>query len=313
MASQERWQAWQARVLTVFHLSPTAAVWAGVALCAAIALVDIVTPPELNLSLFYVFVILLATWNAGLRAGFAFAAFACGMQWVVMSAYTPPYLHSVYWYIALADRCATFFVVLVLTHPLRLLFEDHENAARIDSLTGAANRKYFMELLATELRRSERSGRAFSVALVDCDDFKVINDQFGHLVGDSVLRGVVEIAKESVRATDTVARFGGDEFAILFPETGAVPAHDIARRVQSKIRQSEAVPYWTKTVSIGLGTFTNARGDPTDVVAQCDALMYQAKRLGRGEIAAAQFDGGPPQGGDGARPLTISNIPGRTA
>jgi diguanylate cyclase (GGDEF)-like protein len=281
--------AWQRAVLALFHLRSKVAVYVCGGLFLLIAIADILTPPELNLSLFYVFVILLATWNAGFASGAVFALAAGFMQWEVLSMLPGPHLHSVYWYVWLANRWVTFVVVVALTHPLRILFDRHRAAARIDALTEAANQKYFRELLQVEITRSARSGEPLAVAFMDCDDFKLVNDQFGHAVGDSVLRTVVETARGCTRRTDTVARLGGDEFGILLSGATSEQAGEALNRLRTKIQAHRVGGQWPITLSIGLATFDRTALDPEAVIALCDSLMYRAKRTGRGHMLHEHF------------------------
>jgi len=200
---------WHKAVVSLFRLPPRAALYVCAVLFVALAAADLLTPPQLNLSIFYVFVILLAVWNVGPGAGVCFAVAAGVVQWLELSQISTPYLHSIYWYFWLANRWLTFLLVIVLTDPVRALFERHRAAARIDPLTGAANQKHFHELVSVEAARSTRTQEPFAVVFMDCDDFKLVNDQFGHASGDTLLRRIVETARESTRASDTVARLGG--------------------------------------------------------------------------------------------------------
>ena len=280
--------AWQRAVLSVFHLQPRFAVYLCGGLFLLIAAADLFTPPQLNLSLFYAFVILLATWNAGFAAGIFFALAAGVMEWQNMSGH--PALYSFYWYVWLANKWFTSIVVVALTHPLRVLFDRHQAAARIDPLTEAANQKYFREILQMEIVRSARSGEPFAVAVMDCDDFKLVNDQYGHLTGDFVLRTVVDTAKRCTRRADTVARLGGDEFAILLPAANKEHAAEVVKRLRAKIQEHDAGRHqWTITLSIGLATFEATQLDAEGVIALCDSLMYRAKRGGRGQILHEHF------------------------
>ena len=278
---------WQRRILGLFHLRPATAVVMCGALFFAIAAIDILTPPELNLSLLYVVVILIATWNAGLTAGLAFAIGSSFVQYLALSAYPAPVLFSFYWWVWLLDRWGTFFVVVALTHPLELLFRRHEAASRIDGLTGAANQQYFRELLDREINRSARSGGTFSVALVDCDDFRLINDEFGNVVGDAVLRTIADAITKCIRRSDTAARLGGDEFAILLPDSTIDNAREIVQRLRGKLLEHK-LNDWTITLSIGLASFQGSRLDAEGIIAFCDSLIDRAKRSGKGQIAAEQ-------------------------
>ncbi|HEU0164571.1 MAG TPA: GGDEF domain-containing protein, partial [Thermomicrobiales bacterium] len=163
-----------------------------------------------------------------------------------------------------------------------------EQMAREDSLTNLANRRYFDEQLQRELVRSESFQRPFSLAMVDIDDFKAINDRYTHIVGDEVLRTVARLMRMSSRVTDFVARYGGEEFAVIFTEAD----HDEADALTEKIRSSIERHSWDRlaeglsvTISIGLVTVSGNIG-ATAVVARADEMLYAAKRRGKNLTAS---------------------------
>jgi diguanylate cyclase (GGDEF)-like protein len=123
---------------------------------------------------------------------------------------------------------------------LRSAMEREKEAARTDSLTGAMNSRAFGELATAELHRARRYERPFTIAYVDIDDFKAVNDRFGHSSGDTLLRLVAETMKHNSRAVDVIARVGGDEFVILFPETGPGPAHVVTQICKSGFSMSSS-------------------------------------------------------------------------
>ncbi len=162
--------------------------------------------------------------------------------------------------------------------------------ARIDWLTRIPNRRAFTELLVTEIARYERTGVPFSVAYIDLDDFKAINDRFGYERGDLLLRKIVETVKRSLRQTDAVARLGGDEFAILFPASSIDAALPVMQRVRAELdalnQEGGSV-----TFSIGLGTFGRPGLSADEVTALCDSLMHRVKREGKKALVYDQFVG----------------------
>ena len=289
--------AWQRGVLRLFHLPSGVALALCAALFIAVALADMLTPPELNLALAFVFVVLIATWNLGWARGLAFALAGCLVQYVALLSHASEILYTPVWFAWVANRCIILLLVVALTHPLKVLFDRHAAAARIDSLTGAANHKHFHEALQAEASRSARSGAPFSVAFLDCDDFKLVNDHFGHAVGDKVLRGIVNAASACTRRSDTVARLGGDEFAILLPSAGAAEALVVVRRFR-EVLESEQRPHpWASTVSIGLASFARGPIHADAVMSICDALMYRAKRSGKGHLEHESIDPATMPGG----------------
>jgi diguanylate cyclase (GGDEF)-like protein len=153
-----------------------------------------------------------------------------------------------------------------------------ERAAMVDALTGVANRKAFDARLAEEWERSKRHGNALGVMLVDLDGFKEVNDTRGHTVGDAVLREVAERLTARVRSTDIVARIGGDEFAVICPETELSGLVDLRKGLESYVTFSDAAPVG---LSIGVAEIEPRDGEHQDLLDRADRSMYRRKRLHR--------------------------------
>ena len=171
-------------------------------------------------------------------------------------------------------------------------YETTQELSVRDSLTEAYNRRYFQETLAKELTRHERSGNPFTLGMLDIDDFKKINDLFGHPVGDVVLKGLVEEMIRSVREMDTVARYGGEEFALIFPETTTAQALLVAdrlrRRIASQLFSSPGLPHPLGiTVSIGLASYPENGVSKRALIDRADQALYQAKRNGKNCLVSA--------------------------
>ena len=171
---------------------------------------------------------------------------------------------------------------------LLILNEELRVQARFDDLTRCANRAYFLSELENELRRTQRSGRPCSLAVLDLDHFKFINDTFGHAAGDAVLKSFALWAKSCLRSTDVLGRLGGEEFAVLMPETGRAGALELAERLRAHIEgqmcdtRAGQIPV---TVSLGVAEWRGAADSLEDFLARADAAMYVAKRGGRNRIA----------------------------
>lgn len=160
--------------------------------------------------------------------------------------------------------------------------------AKTDGLTGIANHRSFHEALDREISRSVRKGTPLSLMIMDIDDFKKINDTYGHLVGDAVLKNLVQRVLENIRTIDIFARYGGEEFGLILPETATKGAEILAARIKDAIT-SEPFAYGQHsihyTTSIGLSTFNPERPVKKDVlVDQADAAMYSSKRSGKNRI-----------------------------
>jgi diguanylate cyclase (GGDEF)-like protein len=153
-----------------------------------------------------------------------------------------------------------------------------------DELTGLHNYRFFQERIIDEVRRSVRYHRPLSLFMADIDHFKRVNDNFGHLTGNSVLHHVATLIRNKVRNTDIVTRYGGEEFAVLLPETEAADALIVAEHVRSTIAASR--PPRLPHVTISLGVSTHQRGDldGARMIGEADHALYQAKQAGRNRV-----------------------------
>jgi diguanylate cyclase (GGDEF)-like protein len=161
-----------------------------------------------------------------------------------------------------------------------------------DELTGLSNARFFRELIAKESARAERFGHELSLIMIDIDDFKQINDTYGHLQGDKVLRIVGRVLQFESRGVDEPARYGGEEFAVALPETGLEGALDLAERVRARI-EAEQVPRAGGghavgvTASIGVASMPGSNDRGEKLIAAADAALYEAKRGGKNRVATA--------------------------
>lgn len=167
---------------------------------------------------------------------------------------------------------------------------DLEKLATTDGMTGLINRRHFESLARTEWARFQRYGRPLSLLVLDVDKFKSINDTFGHDMGDVVLKAVAEICKATKRTTDVVARIGGEEFAMLLPETNEAAAEIAAERLRKAIEEHPHTlggePYRV-TASIGIAGATLGMAAFDVMLKRADEALYRAKQTGRNRIVIA--------------------------
>lgn len=162
--------------------------------------------------------------------------------------------------------------------------------ASTDALTGTSNRGYFIAQAEQELRRTRRFARDLSVMMIDLDHFKAINDQFGHAAGDSVLQGVVKAALESLRQSDQLGRLGGEEFAVILPETNLQAATEVANRLRQHVAERPFIAGKAAincAVSIGVAQLENRDGSIDDLLSRADHALYRAKESGRNRVEIA--------------------------
>ncbi|MDR3592615.1 MAG: GGDEF domain-containing protein [Negativicutes bacterium] len=157
------------------------------------------------------------------------------------------------------------------------LLQKLEVLATIDQLTGLSNRRHFYSILEYELKRQHRMQSTLCLAMIDVDDFKSVNDRFGHQAGDRVLRELAEICRSNVRLMDTIGRWGGDEFAVLFPETAGDRALQAAERVKKAVAEARTL-LCGSTISIGVISVSANMG-LDGILAFADAAMYEAKKV----------------------------------
>lgn len=166
-----------------------------------------------------------------------------------------------------------------------------EELAHVDSMTGLVNRRRFFDVANREWLMSTRYAREIAVLMIDIDHFKKVNDNFGHDAGDAAIRHIAAICQESKRATDIVARLGGEEFAILMPETGLAGAVVLAERIRSRIavNRLKADGGWLSlTVSIGAAERQLETADFDALLKISDQRLYDAKRAGRNVVVHAE-------------------------
>ena len=235
--------------------------------------VDVTTGRDLSLSLIYLSGVALMTWMGSFRVGIVGAllgATAVLVDGLANSVNTGPAI----------SNAVTAFALLVATTAV----VDHYHArlvreagrARFDPLTGLANRRACEERGAVELARLQRHGGSLSIAYLDFDGLKEINDVYGHAAGDAALVDLAASAQSVLRPTDLLSRVGGDEFVLLLPDTDYDDAAAVTRRIQRKLAEPNGGP--PASVTVGLVTWRSAPQSIEQMFVEADALMYSAKR-----------------------------------
>ena len=169
---------------------------------------------------------------------------------------------------------------------LQAALETEKNLSRVDFLTGIPNRRTFNEALSQEGKRSRRYGRPITLAYIDVDNFKFLNDHYGHATGDELLKTIGRTLESSIRSTDMVARLGGDEFAVLLPETDEANAGVIVAKLRQNLQNAISPKRWPVTFSFGVVTFPVALDSVEEMLKRADEFMYQAKRGGKSAVVS---------------------------
>jgi len=169
-----------------------------------------------------------------------------------------------------------------------------EKLSLTDSLTGLYNRRHLMGTLASEVQRSRRLRRAFSVLLADVDRFKQYNDTHGHLAGDAALVKIAEVFRRTTRQVDCVARYGGEEFVVMLLEANLATATLVAERIRARVAEQD-LGEGKLTLSIGVAEYPDGGETPEELIATADAAMYKAKSAGRNQVVVAGTNEQRPQ------------------
>jgi len=171
--------------------------------------------------------------------------------------------------------------------------EELKKISITDSLTGLLNRRYFQERLIEEMERSKRHKLPLSLIIMDVDDFKIINDTFGHPAGDETLKGIARSVRNSIRTIDVAARYGGEEFTVILPQTSKQDATTIAERICAEVARLEPPSAilqekWMLSVSVGLATFPEDANSVEDLIRNADIALYAAKAQGKNRVVVYQ-------------------------
>jgi diguanylate cyclase (GGDEF)-like protein len=272
------------------RMSAPAVVTFSVLLVALVGSLDYATGAELSLSAFYLVPVGIVAWSAGRTSGLAFAVMSA-VVWLTADLSTGhaygrgwiPYWNS-------GVRFLVFAALAVTVSGLRRLWLSEHALARTDHLTGAQNGRAFYDLVELEMSRALRYERPFTLAYLDVDDFKAVNDAGGHNEGDRLLRRIATTIRSNIRSMDAIARLGGDEFAILLPETGPGAAAVALKKIQHRLLEmtrSEAQPVG---FSIGAVVCVGPPESADRLIGIADRLMYEVKRGGKNGLRIEVLD-----------------------
>jgi diguanylate cyclase (GGDEF)-like protein/putative nucleotidyltransferase with HDIG domain len=237
--------------------------------------------PATDIEMLYFWIAIYAAYFFSRRQATAQIGFAALSYWVVLALSSSPDTFAIRW----AETAGTLAVAGLLVQALRNRVEElvHRltDAARTDPLTGLQNRRAFEEIFKAELERSKRSNRQLSVLVGDLDHFKLVNDQFGHPAGDAALVKVGQLLRSSRREIDPVARTGGEEFALILPETSGQDGYVVAERLRAAVEGAFTEENVALTMSIGIASYPDDGDDVDGLMAAADQALYAAKELGR--------------------------------
>lgn len=250
-----------------------------------IAALDYWTGHEISFSVFYLLPIALLAWRIGPVAAIS-ASLLSSVFWYSADVASHTYSHPLVGVWNATVRLMFFLFAAATLERLRTVLDRERNLARTDALTGLYNARAFTELLDLELARSRRTGRALTLAFLDLDRFKAVNDRFGHAAEDRVLHEVGMRLGKTVRTNDIPGRLGGDEFVVLLTETSEAQAELALRRIREELSVALSTVHASSevgvTASIGAIVYTGGTASPDDLLRRADSVMYRAKQQGAG-------------------------------
>ncbi len=258
----------------------------GLILLCVVAVLDYLTGYELSFSLFYLIPIALFSWFISSWLGVVIS-FISAALWLIVDVFAgTQYSHPAIYFWNTLIRLG-FFNLTVLLLSLGKALERERTFARTDYTTGIVNARFFHILAQREIDRAIRYKTHLTIAFMDVDNFKGINDRFGHTTGDKVLGIIASAMQRHLRKTDIVARVGGDEFAILLPDVGQEAAQLVIPKMQRRLLDEIWLNDWSVTFSMGVLTFITPPNSVDEMLNMADTLMYSVKNNGKNDILYA--------------------------
>lgn len=240
---------------------------------------------DYSLIVFYLIPVSLAAWFVGKWSGLLFCLLALAARVIADEGTRSTFVsHSALHYWNEVIEFVFLLIMSLLFSALKIKLENEKELARRDPLTDSLNRRSFFDLAEHEINRSRRYGLPMTVAYIDLDNFKAVNDQLGHQTGDDLLMTVVSTIRSHIRSSDILARFGGDEFVILLPDTPGEAALKFLNKLHDHLDQAMAHKGWPVSFSIGAATFRTVPATVDEVIRHADELMYTVKHGGKNRL-----------------------------
>jgi diguanylate cyclase (GGDEF)-like protein len=271
--------------------SPVFGYIVGIASIGLLGAIDFLTGNEITFSLFYLVPIVLATWAVSQNGGLLMSFLSALALLVAELAAGQTYSHPLIPFSNTLIRTLFYLVVTYLVSELKKAQREERRAARTDFISGAVNARYFHELLQMEIVRIRRYPHPITIVYMDIDNFKLVNDLFGHKIGDDVLRSIASELRSQLRSTDIIARVGGDEFALLLPSTRQPEAELVLSKVRPNLLEAMKRRNWPVTFSMGAVTCMAPPYSAEQLISMADELMYEVKNSTKNNIRFVTWGG----------------------
>lgn len=261
-----------------------------IAAVTAIGILDYKIGAEISVKVLYLAPIFLVTWYNGKVSGIFISLLSAIALLLALLYGGRTYSHALTPYWNAIVELMFFVIYAFILSKLRRNMELEKSLSRLDFLTGIPNLKAFHELGMKEIERCRRNNCKVSVAYMDCDNFKQINDTFGHHVGNKLINSIAKTIQKSIRNIDVAARLSGDEFAIILPNADAESSKLIMDRVLKSLSNVVEKENWTVTFSVGVVLFNNLDYSLDQMLEIADEIMYQVKKSGKNMVKYEVID-----------------------
>lgn len=256
----------------------------GVVCTIMVFVIDVIAPDNYSFGFLYMLAIAFTTWFGGKHAGLIISVSCTVLRSI--DRFKGDIFASTW---NMLSVLAIFCIISILLSKMRMMLEIERTLSRTDPLTGVMNLRAFSEIVDYEILRHQRLFCPFSVAYLDLDNFKVVNDRYGHKKGDELLKAVVSCLVDNLRKTDVIVRMGGDEFTIFLPATDQESAKVVIQKVKEHLHQLSEGNDWPTTFSMGVLTCTHGNCSLDEIISRADKLMYEVKNAGKNDIRYAEY------------------------
>jgi len=263
----------------------------GLASAGVVGILDYLTGSDYPLTVFYLLPVFFVAWNADQGAGIVAALFSTAV-WLAAGHFAgSPFSSAPVMAWHLASMAVVAVAIAILPARLHRAQSRTQALSLVDFLTGALNSRAFYNILENEHRKSSRYARPLTLIYLGLDNFKRVNDRFGHTVGDTALLKVARTLMKHLRATDRVARLGGDEFIVLLPETDRGAARNVVPKIGEPLAIEMEDNGWPITFSVAVVTFLRMPPSARDMIKTAEKLMRAVQKDGKNAVRYASFKG----------------------